>query len=49
MFSQVRAAIAAHGPGLSMTFSLQTLRPPHRRADADPELFRSFPGGRTAR
>jgi hypothetical protein len=42
IFSQARVAIAAHGPGLSMALSLQTLRHPDRRADVDPEPVRGL-------
>jgi hypothetical protein len=48
MSTQARAMIAAHGPSLNMTLRLQTLRPPDRRADADPEPVRGFPGRRAA-
>jgi hypothetical protein len=48
LFPQARALIAAHGPSLNMTLRLQTLRPPDRRADTDPEPVRGFPGRRAA-
>jgi hypothetical protein len=47
--TQARAMIAAHGAGLNMTLGLQRLRPPDRRAVADPKPVRSWPSGRTAR
>jgi hypothetical protein len=37
------------GSGLGMLLGALTLRRPDHCADADPEPFRSAPGGRTAR
>jgi hypothetical protein len=43
MFPQARATITAHGPSPGMSFGTQTLRPPNRGAEADPEPLGGSP------